>query len=258
MTRPFVPAFAAASLISGSLISGSALAFDYVEIGFGVLGNFGANFIDQPTDQLVLGKEVKPEYPGFSGDAVGGGPMIELRFFQYVGVELDFFYQKDFGTTEITITNTTTGAQNVFEIEIGQSAWHLPLLFKGAFLPDEPVQPTFGIGPEFVLPGDTTSEIISGSNTTKTQYGAYNLGSYTRLAIAFGIEARLPLPTEEVSLRIPIQIRGSFHTGLEDTRAAREDTALDPAASPPAARRIAYLVEWEYQVGASFGLAMHF
>ena len=256
MKRFLVPVVSATLLLHGE----RALAFDYVEIGFGLLGNFGANFIDQPSDQLVEGREVKPEYPGFAGATVGIGPMIDFRFFEYVGVELDFLYQSDKGTTDITITNLTTGQETIFEIKMGHSAWHIPLLFKGAFLPDQPVQPVVGIGPEFVIPVGNAKlgeqfEII-GENTTTTQYGAIEATSYTRLAIALGIEARLPIDSPYISLRIPFTVRGSFHTGLDDTRSAREDTVLVSGTDQPAS--IKYRNEWEYQVSANFGMSLHF
>jgi hypothetical protein len=119
------------------------------------------------------------------------------------------------------------------------------------------VTPVIFLGPEFVIPNTPELAIISGTNTSPTQYGAFNDGTYTRVTFGFGLEAKL-YDGSAVSLRLPLQVRGSTYPGLESTRSDRERTVVDPTAEPRAASRIEYKVAWEYQVAANFGLSLHF
>jgi len=141
-------------------------------------------------------------------------------------------------------------------VEMSQNAWHIPLLLK-AVVPGEYVQPMLMLGPEFVLPDTPTFNVI-GNNATATQYSAFDDGGYTMFTLGLGFELKLPFRTDDVSIRIPISVRGSVNPGVEDARSDRENTELVPGVTPTEASTISYKAEWQYQVAANFGASIHF
>ncbi len=267
--RPVTFLPSSAALIWVALISATALltpaeaqGFENVELGVGVVAQVGATFLDSPSDQEVSeGVLPRPEYPGFAGPTAGLGAMIDLRFFDYVGVELDILRQNDHGSAHMTVKDMTTGTETGFDIEIGHTAWHLPLLLK-ASLPLLYVRPNLVLGPEFVIPSDP--EYDEGSNTSAATFGAVS-DSYTLFTIGFGFEIELPAAAPLESVRIPLSLRGSVNPGVSDRRIERSENLKvgvpDPAAPdayPYPLENEDYRTSFEYQVVANFGLSLHF
>ncbi|MEM9692500.1 MAG: hypothetical protein AAGA56_08150 [Myxococcota bacterium] len=227
---------------------------DFMTFSVGILGNVGASFLDEPGDQTVQGREFlnNSGYPGFVGLTTGVGPSFEVRFFGWVGIELDVLFQTDRGTADLDSTirdsNGNIISRSETTIEIGQSAVHLPLLIKGA-IPGKWVTPVVFIGPEFVIGRNATCEECD--SPPNTQYAAVS-ASYTALAFGFGMEINLPVPN--VDLRIPITLRGNFNPSVSDRR---EERATHVVTNDNIDRE-EVAVEWKYQASGAFGLAWHF
>ncbi len=262
---PLVPPAGAWALFCATaslLVPSSAAGFENVELGVGVVAQVGATFLDRPSDQKTEdGREPRPEYPGFAGPTAGLGAMIDLRFFDYVGVELDILRQSESGTATMTVTDMTDGSQTTFEIEIGHTAWHLPLLLK-ASLPLLYVRPHLVLGPELVVPGD--AELTEGTNTSTATFGAVS-ESYTLFTLGLGMEIELPAPAPLEAVRIPFSLRGSVYPGISDRRVERSATLTvgepdpnAPDAYPDPLEREEYRTTFQYQVVANFGLSLHF
>ncbi|MBW2455570.1 MAG: hypothetical protein JRI68_13705 [Deltaproteobacteria bacterium] len=259
---PSARAWAALFAATAWLVPAPAEAFENVELGVGFVAQLGVTFLDAPSDQMSEdGREPRPEYPGFAGPTTGAGAMIDLRFFDYVGVELDILRQSESGTATMTVTDMADHSVTTFEIEIGHTAWHLPLLLK-ASLPLLYVRPHLVLGPEFVLPDD--AEYSEGTNTSTATFGAVS-ESYTLFTLGLGMEIELPAAAPLEAVRIPLSLRGSVYPGISDRRFERSATLTvgepDPAAPGAYAdplQREEYRTTFQYQVVATFGLSLHF
>jgi hypothetical protein len=263
-THPTSAALIPAALISATtlLVSAPAQGFENFELGVGIVAQVGATFLDSPSEQEVSeGVLPRPEYPGFAGPTAGLGAMIDLRFFDYVGVELDILRQNDHGSAQMTVKDMATGSETGFGIEIGHTAWHLPLLLK-ASLPLLYFRPNLVLGPEFVFPSD--AEYEEGTNTSAATFGAVS-EDYTLFTLGIGFEINLPAPAPLEAVRIPFSLRGSVNPGVSDKRTERsenltvgEPDPTIPDAYPHPLEHEDYRTSFEYQVVVNFGLALHF
>lgn len=225
--------------LATSLFSLSAFAKgDTVKFGAGLGGVIGGNFLDKPSDKsLGNGLTAGDVYPGFAGMTAGGGLMLDARFINLLGIELDVFRTSDKGSGDITQNGVK------FHLTIGQSAWHLPVLAK-VVIPSTLISPEFLIGPEFVFPGKASLTIDPG--TTPTTATASN---YTMITFGAGLEIKLPLPA--LDLRIPIQLRGSVNPGVSNKLVDRVTT--DKAYNVTSIKS-----EWKYQAVATLGVELYF
>lgn len=214
--------------------------------GAGVLGVAGGNFISKPSDKTLtvpgVGTGQAEFYPGFGGTTLGGGLMLDLRFIDLLGLELDVLRTTDRGQGDITFN----GVYKVtFTIE--QSAWHVPILAK-VVIPGPIVRPMFFVGPELVFPSGATAEA---NKPIGTEVDA-SAESYTMLTFGGGVEIKLPLPA--IDLRIPIALRGSYNPSVSDKLKDR----IEVQWSGSAAQKITYHTEWQYQVAMTLGVAAYF
>ena len=224
---------------------------DWMTFSIGFSGGAGASILDKPDDQTVRGTEPSPRYPGFSGLATALGPTMELRFLGYVGVEVDILFASESGVAEMRSLDPVTAEESTFDIVIGHSAVHVPLLFK-AVAPGKIASPMIFLGPVFVLPGDNADFAVeNGENVGQLDYSAYT-ESYTMFMFGLGVEVNLPI--KEVDMRIPFTIRGGYNPGVSDERSER-------ATHGPAEGTIteeSFSTAWKYAVGAQLGLSVHF
>ena len=222
----------------------TARAGDVVSFGVGALGAVDANFLGKPGDRTVIlpnGKTALDEsYPGFGGVNGGGGFMAEVRFLKVVGLEIDVLRTGDRGHGDI----------NASTIDIGQGAWHLPILVKGV-IPTGFVQPFAVIGPEFVFPGEATATVTPTPPIGSTTFAAH-AGGYTMLTFGLGVEFKLPIPG--VDIRIPFSARGSVNPGTSDKVSDRGDYKI----SGNAFTAIDYKSEWQYRVALTLGAGVYF
>jgi Outer membrane protein beta-barrel domain len=226
----------ACALASTSALAGGVLP---ISAGVGVLATVDANFLPKPGDltNASLGGTDDGSYPGFGGTGFGAGGMIDVRFFKIVGVEMDILRTSDRGH----------GTDNGQTIDIGQNAWHLPLLAKVTF-PLGILQPQIFAGPEFVFP-DTGSATITPGNA------AYSVtaSSPKYTMVAFGLGAEIALPIPGIDLRIPFSLRGGVDPGVSDHDTDRV-TYAPPSATPGAA----YSSEWKLRASATLGVSYYF
>lgn len=233
---------------------------EWMSVGVGFVGQVGGNFFDKPDDQTVDGADIEANYPGFAGLTTGFGPMLDVRFLGYVGLEMDILFTKDRGEAdlEFSVTNGTATQSFDYTIEIGHSAVHLPLLLKGS-IPGEWVQPVLFLGPEFVFPGDAEFSVLEsnapggGVPSGAATYGA-TAESYTMFTFGFGLEVMLPIPS--VDIRIPFSLRGSYNPGVSAKRDERSDPP--PTANGTDLTRETFKTDWKFQAVANFGAAWHF
>jgi hypothetical protein len=286
-------ALAAGALLFGSVVAADAGAFEHVTVGVGFLGQFGGNFLDKPDDQSIPIANLdcgnpsnvctaEPEYPGFAGATTGGGFFVEVRFLgEWIGLEFDVLRTFDRGEADLTFRQLDSGAETKVTVNIAHDAWHLPLLVKGT-IPGEIAQPQIFLGPEFVFAdgescgaqrtlGDADkcaefeSELVSGRpETVDKTFGAY-VENYTMFTFGLGVEFKLPLPVEFLSVRIPFQLRGSINpavAGERTERARQEEGVPQPLPMGPGQRANLifeeYSTQWKFQAAASIGASVFF
>ena len=224
---------------------------DWMTISLGFVGGAGASFLDKPTKQSVRGLKVKPEYPGFSGLATVVGPTLELRFMGYFGVELGVLSASESGSAAMTVDDPNTGKQSSFDIVIGHSAVHVPLLFK-AVAPGKLASPMLFLGPMFVMPGSAADfGIENGENLSELTYSAYT-ESYAMFTFGIGMEVNLPV--DGADLRIPLLARGAFNPGVSDSR--EERARQSPETGTVTEESLS--TQFKYHAVGEIGLALHF
>lgn len=215
-------------------------------LGAGLIGVAGGNFMSKPSDKTWEGTNYAVDvYPGFAGGAFGGGLMIDARFYDVVGLEIDLIQSSDEGSGTLTINNVD------HDITIGQSALHVPVLLK-ATLPAGLVSPSIFVGPEFVFVGDATASAVLEYDAGQKFYARNS--NYTALAFGIGFEFNLPTPV--VDLRIPLTLRGSYNGGVSDKLSERMGLA-DPDQSPTLLA-FTYESNPQYQALLTLGVAAYF
>ncbi len=182
-------------------VAAQAQIIDDFQVGIGVSGLGGANFIDEPADEDKIvtsdGRQFLVPYPGFAGSSTGFGFHLDLRYLDIIGLEIGTFFTTDEGSGEINDRNLT----------IGQKATHVPVLLKIA-VPGIIVRPNAFVGFDFVFPGESIAEGEAGFALTSSAK------SYTAFMFGFGFEVALPIP--EVDIRIPLSFRGGLNTGFPE------------------------------------------
>ncbi len=138
---------------------------------------------------------------------MGGGLMIDARFYGMIGLEIDFIQSTDEGTGTLTL-NTVD-----HDITIGQSALHVPVLLK-ASLPAGLVTPSIFVGPEFVFVGDASASTVYELEYQRPLTFEARNSDYT--ALSFGIGFEFALPIDAADIRIPLTMRGSYNGGISD------------------------------------------
>jgi hypothetical protein len=208
-----------------------------LDVGVGPLGASTGNFLDEPSEKAVMssdGRTYRAVYPGFGGLGVGGGLALDVRYLGIVGLELDLLFTNDEGTGEI----------NGVEITLGQSAVHLPILFKLA-VPSPLVKPNVFIGWEFVFVGDpkiSAEQPILAALEAEAQ--DYQL-------LIFGLGAELAPPIEGVDLRFPVSLRGAIHLG--DTGKIEDRVEVFPGGAGQS-----FDSRWQWHIYATLGVMYYF
>jgi hypothetical protein len=224
------------------------------EFGAGIYGAGGVVGLTKPSDTTVVqpggAAFVDNSYPGFFGGTGGAGIMLDARFFGAVGLEVDFYYAaRDKGAGDLTI-----GGTQKFNLEIGQSALHIPILLKGV-IPVGPVRPFLAIGPDIVVPGTASLVITPEPGKGSTAYGA-KADSYILWTAALGAEIRLPVP--KLDIRIPFSFRFAKNFGTSDKISDRRDAVFVKNGENINFTSIAYKSEWELQGLFTLGAAIYF
>ncbi|MCC6213391.1 MAG: outer membrane beta-barrel protein [Polyangiaceae bacterium] len=238
--------------LAAALAVGATPALAEVDLGAGLVGVGGGNFLSKPSDKTLpygnTGVRVETDfYPGFAGGTFGGGVAFDLRVLPWFGVEIDLLRTTDEGTGEYSLT--VPGRTLKFDLTIGQDAWHLPVLAKLA-VPSPVVSPVFLLGAERVFPGEATMKVENDLGVTIPQLSA-EVDGYWMITGGAGVEIALPLPV--LDLRIPFSLRASWNPGVSDELEERVETDVTVPDSPIVIRS-----EWEYQVVATLGVSAYF
>lgn len=225
-----------------------------IEIGVGAAGFMNGQFLSEPAENkkfvTIEGtnppEQRKVPYPGFWGIAGGGGVTMNAMYRGFIGMELDLFYSRDSGKGEINIGTETEEISA--KIDMGQGAFHIPLLAKAA-IPLKTVRPFVLLGPEFVLPGDAEADADEVLGDVGAEADPY-------INLATGIGCEFLLPVSGVDLRIPFSIRGSFNLSTPEGLDGRvkiknydSKTGLFQYDS--------FNTEWEYQTFIMLGLTWY-
>ncbi len=214
-----------------------------LDLNVGLLSMVGGNFLNQPSDLNVApGVPVRLVYPGFAGLAGGGGISAQIRWRKFLALETNLFLSSDHGFAYIDLVR----------VEIGQSAWHLPLMAK-AYYPFETVLPYIMLGVEFVQPVTLRANTAPLLPPGATRIGS-RAGSYMHILMGLGIEIKLPI--QDVDLRIPIGLRMGINPSTPDAARERADYTIRPG-PPFEVDTVIFSSEWQYQVHATLGLSIH-
>jgi hypothetical protein len=225
-------------------LSSSAFAFEKFTVGGGLMAAIGGEFMDKPSDLSAPGADSYPGFGGFMGPA--GGFFLEGRALGIIGLEIDVLRQNDRGHADLTASYTSGGVtvSSSRTVEIGQKAWHVPVLLK-ATLPSPLFAPSIMLGPEFVSPDAGEFKVTRPAGQSSSETAAAD--SYTMFTFGLGGEFKLPIPS--VDLRIPFSLRGSVRPGAGNTLADRAKVVDGHAQFNSA---------WRYQALATLGVAAHF
>ncbi len=249
-TTPYGPVLAALAMLFVLLVAtppqeASADVLDDVDASVGFMAHFGGNFLGQPSDRSATpGSPVELAYPGFAGTAGGGGLAVDVRYRKYLGLEMNLFFSSDEGS----------GFIDLVQITIGQTAWHLPVLFKLLY-PGETFTPSIALGIEGVFPSKLIIETDPLLPNTATRVGA-QAGAYTLVVAGVGLE--IALPTRKIDLRIPINIRGGINPSTPDVTRGLAAYTFRANTDPIVADSVVFLSEWQYQLYITTGLSFHF
>jgi hypothetical protein len=222
-------AFGAISLCSAQSFAGDK---DW-NVGVGLMGIVGGNFQSKP-ERATFDPDINP---GFGGVTGGSGFVLDSRFFNLIGLEVDIIHSSDKGTGDVTFNGATS------HVTIGQGAWHFPILAKVTF-PSPLLTPMVFIGPEVIAP---SKENVSVDPTFAMAGFGQTVSTYVMLTFGGGIEIKLPIPV--IDLRIPITIRGSWNPSVSSKFADRTPTQFVPTT---------YKSDWQYAVNGTLGAAIYF
>ncbi len=208
--------------------------------GAGVFFHAGGTFMNQPLENEVDGYLVPAQ--GWGGFGPGGGLALELRAFDVVGLELDIIRRTDVARTTFTLSGV-----GEFPFEARQPAWHIPVLVKVG-MPTGVVRPNLVGGGQFIIPGDPSNTQPDGIEidvTTRSE-------AYKAWAFGLGFEfAPKGLP---IDLRIPLNLRGAYNTGVGNSSSERADyTFFGDTISA-----IDYRTVWRWHASASLGVSVFF
>ncbi|MSP72616.1 MAG: hypothetical protein EXR76_10640 [Myxococcales bacterium] len=261
-----------ALLVTG-LASDAAARAHKVEFGLGGLGFVNGAFMTEPSEtdkitQIGQTPDGRPAvaavpYPGYAGVGGGGGLTFNVMYRGAIGAQLDLLFSHDQGKGEI----------NDMEIELSQTAFHMPFLVRGA-IPLKHVRPFIFVGPELVVPGeakvDTTVRfefvppskrsageeivrylplLVAGVPTPVGQAGAY-----LNLQTGFGFEFLIP-SEDDLDIRIPLTFRGSFNFDTDEGVDGRLKFSDGPISDGKYVKSIN--TEWQYQAFITLGVTFN-
>ncbi len=218
-----------------------------IELGFSGFGFVNGSFIDEPAenDKIVDidGTLVKLPYSGFGGVGYGGGVGLMVGWQGIAALETQVFHSFDGGAGNIVYDGTR------YEFEMGQNAWHVPLLLRLS-PPITPVRPFVFGGPEWIFPGSATFD-FSGGNV-RDDWDAI-AEDYRVWAFGFGLDVIIPVGGHEV--RVPLTFKGAYNTDLGSSAEAR--TELDGCTVRRGLAECetqAYVSEWQWQAFITVGV----
>ena len=230
---------AAATLIAGAAQAKKPRKHEF---GIGAMGVVNGSFIGEPSAKEKIYKDqASLPYPGFAGVSGGGGLSLSYMYQGYIGAELDVLYMNEQGTGSYDFGVTS------IDVDISQSAIHLPLMLKAA-IPFRSTRPFIMVGPELVLPVDSKVEAGAISSLKTASADPY-------VALGFGLGMDIILPIQDADVRIPISFRGNWTPGFSRDV---DDRYPAVAINGNTASVEEISTEWEFQAFFTLGVAYHF
>lgn len=177
------------------------------DLEFGLKGMGGYDHWTKPDDGPY---EVLHQDVAFSNDrggyGAGGGLYIQMRFFKYLGLEIDFLFEDDLlWEHPLDGYDWKTTARRV--------NMRLPILVQ-AVLPTRTVRIAVGIGPEFVIPLKTWAEQSSVDELPVAlrdfKFGA---DAKTTTRLTFGLNIAIKLWR---GITLPLDLRASYDPAQPD------------------------------------------
>ncbi len=193
---------------------------------FGMKAGAGVELWTEPSNTSyryrdAAGAEKVFDIPFFdetrSGYNYSIGAYVEMRFFQYLGLEVGFFATRHtlLEDTDWTYTVSSGGSVQTFrtttEQELVFTSFHIPILVKGVLPVSKRVRLSLGLGPEFSIGSYSFAnfELTGGDALQDKRADFRDLGSKTMtdiyLAVVFGIDIRAG------NFRVPIDIKYAYN-----------------------------------------------
>jgi hypothetical protein len=257
--RRFTRFLAAAAPLALILAAATPARADLVDVGVGVIGGVGGNFLDKPGDKAYppFAESDPTSYPGFGGVNYGFGLALDVRLIKFLGLEVDLLKQKDRGHADWDFSVNNQPKQT-YKMEIGQDAWHIPVLLKGV-IPLPLLAPMAFLGIDFVSPGTPDASVTPSGSVPAPFAVKAHADSYKMLMGGIGFEIKLPIPG--VDIRLPFMLRAALNTGTSDKLVDRQNIGSVPVGGDPSRRQIIesdYRSEWKYQAMATLGAQIFF
>lgn len=219
-----------------------------LEIGFSGFGFVNGSFIDEPAENdkfvEVDGRLVKLPYSGFGGVGYGGGIGLFVGWQGIAALETQVVRSFDGGAGNITYDNVP------YEFEMGQTAWHVPLLLKLS-PPTHPVRPFVFGGPEWVFPESAVFEFSGGNVRDDWDAIADDYRGWT-----FGLGLDVIIPAGDHEVRVPIALKGNYNPGLgtsAEERTELRNCTVDRGLADCEVQ--AYRSEWQWQAFVTVGVS---
>ena len=219
--------------------------FPNVDLGVSISGGLVLSGIAPlPAGKNTIdGSEVP--HNGFFGISGGTGLQFFALWNRWIGIEMGYQYLSESALNTVRFTS-----DQIHEIQVSQSAHHLPILLK--IVTDIPSNLSFVAGVDIVRLNQSKVIAMSESNQ-KLNLGAGIHDGYEAFRLGIGIE--LPLPMRWIDLRIPIRLDGLYQPLANDaqSRAALENTSN----ARPSLENFRYVTEWEWQGVLTLGVSWH-
>lgn len=187
--------------------------------GYGFENNATITGTDGATYQFP-----RPEYYGHFGLSGSGGLSLEIRAFDFIGLEFGFYYARDNADGYVDKNDANTG-RTLTRIESEQrtTAYHIPFMLK-LNVPSPTVRPFLGVGIGLVRQIDSTLEYFEDPRAGQLAPGELQriqnrnqieATNYTNFIFSLGIEVVAG------PVRIPVEIRGGYNLGYDRAADAR-------------------------------------
>lgn len=169
-----------------------------VDLEFGLKGMGGYNHWTKPADGPY---DLANQDVAFSntrgGYGAGGGLYVQLRFFRYLGLEIDLLFEDD-------LLWEHPLADHDWQITARRVNLRIPMMIQGV-LPLPGVRLALGIGPEFVVPlSHWTQQSDAPSSMREFQFKS---DSTTTTRLTFGLNITVKLWR---GIMLPIDLRASY------------------------------------------------
>lgn len=228
------------TVAGGSAAAREGMLGPYVDLLVGAKGTVGGNVWTEPTtNSSYIDIAMASNDLGFSrtrgGYGVGGGLWLEARFVRFVALEVDLLYEQD----RVWENDDFSGAKAKFTAVAHNL--RIPVLVKGV-LPLPSVRIAFGLGPEFVVPLDT-----SGEESPDWPNIHFTAKGKTSTMLTFGFSFVFSLP---FNLVLPLDLRAAKNLTQPS---AYDDRVAASLANNVFTAEMTYQNSWDFRLLLGLG-----